>query len=226
MWPKMDVLGADIAGSIDKLGGLGYFGEIGIFFPQLITYGIYNDAAPLTLTGHDPISFIPTGNGNYQLKQDYPEAQRGTVVPSTPFAKYTIGIDYTFKNGFYVNFQYVHGFIDEFGAGVQGYAKAGAAIGDAPRIEQRIGEYLVPTIQMKFFSDQLLVQLAGAIKIPSVLDNEPKACAVINPLFEWAVWDATSLALGAFIFVGDHDTKFGDPAAGASEIYAKAKFTY
>jgi len=225
MWPRMDVLGADIAGSIDKLGGLGYFAEVGVFFPQEITYGIYNDGTG-TITGHDPVTFVKQMDGSYTTKQDYPEAQRGTVIPSTPFAKYTIGVDYTFKNGFYLNFQYVHGFIDEFGAGRQGYAKAGAAVGDAPRLEERIGEYLVPTLQMKFFSDQVLVQLAGAIKIPSILDVEKKSCAVVNPLVEWAVWDATSLALGAFIFIGDHDTKFGDPAAGASEIYAKAKFTY
>ena len=37
---------------------------------------------------------------------------------------------------------------------------------------------------------------------------------------------ATELSLGAFIFLGDRNTKFGDPAAGASEIFAKAKFTY
>src|SRR5262249_51949393 len=153
---------------------LGYFAEVGVFFPQLITYGIYNDGTG-SITGHDPVTFAKQADGSYNTVQTYPEAQRGTVIPSTPFAKYTIGIDYTFKNGFYLNFQDVHGFIDEFGAGVQGYAKAGAQIGDAPRLEQRIGEYLVPTLQMKFFSDQLMVQFAGAIKIPSVYDAEPKA---------------------------------------------------
>ena len=34
MWPKMDVVGADIAGSIEKLKGLGYWVEAALFFPQ------------------------------------------------------------------------------------------------------------------------------------------------------------------------------------------------
>ena len=37
---------------------------------------------------------------------------------------------------------------------------------------------------------------------------------------------ATELSVGAFVFLGDSSTKFGDPAAGASEVFAKAKFTY
>jgi hypothetical protein len=32
--------------------------------------------------------------------------------------------------------------------------------------------------------------------------------------------------VGSFLFLGDRHTKFGDPAAGASEIFVKARFTY
>jgi hypothetical protein len=40
------------------------------------------------------------------------------------------------------------------------------------------------------------------------------------------VWDAIELSLGAFVFLGDRSTKFGDPAVGASELFAKAGFTW
>jgi hypothetical protein len=61
---------------------------------------------------------------------------------------------------------------------------------------------------------------------PGHSTDSQKFTAVLFPQIAWAVWDATELSLGAFIFLGDRDTKFGDPAAGASEIFLKARFTY
>jgi uncharacterized protein DUF1302 len=228
MWPRVDVLGADIAGSFEKLKGLGYWAEVGVFFPQKITYGIYNEL----FGGHDPVTFQPNGmtdmNGNpkYNLITSYPEAQRGTVISSTPFVKLTAGVDFTWNKFLYSNLQYVYGFIDEFGSGQQCYARPGSMIGDAPRCEARIGHYLVVGSDLKLFSDQLLIRVFGAFKIPQVGDEDPKFAAVLFPQIAWAVWDATELSVGAFVFLGDRDTKFGDPAAGASEIFAKARFTY
>jgi hypothetical protein len=245
MWPRMHVLGFDVAGTSPQLGrfaGFGYWVEGAVIFPQKVEYGVYNDdpkfsvpsqhfacppPAPAgSVCAHDPVTFKPNGDGSYTTVQSYPEAMRGTVVPSTPFVKLTAGMDYSWNKYLYTNLQYVHGFIDEFGTGVQGFARPGAKIGDQPRLEQRLGEYLVAGADVKVFNDQLLLRFFGAFKVPSILDNEPKFTAVLFPQIAWAVWDATELTVGAFIFLGDHDTKFGDPAAGASEIFAKAKFTY
>jgi hypothetical protein len=228
MWPRMDVLGGDIAGSIEKLGGLGYWAEGAVYFPQEITYGVYNDNSVTSVSGHDPITFRPTplnpdgSSGPWQVVQSYPEARRGTVVPSTPFWKLTLGVDYSWNKYLYSNLQYVHGFIDEFGAGTNTYSDTAGNW----RSEQRLGEYLIVGSDLKLFSDQLLLRFFGAFKMPVVGDQNPKFTAVLFPQVAWAVWDATELSIGAFVFLGDRDTKFGDPAAGASEIFAKAKFTY
>jgi hypothetical protein len=229
MWPRMDVLGADLAGSIEKLKGLGWWVEAGLFFPQKITYGTYNDA----FGGHDPITFEDKGtkdaNGNelYQTHLTAPEFQRGTVIPSTPFLKLTAGADFTWNKYLYSNLQYVYGFIDEFGSGQQCYARPNPTLvfGDN-RCEARIGHYLVVGSDLKLFSDQLLIRFFGAFKVPQMGDEDPKFTAVLFPQIAWAVWDATELSVGAFVFLGDRDTKFGDPAAGASEIFMKARFTY
>lgn len=223
MWPREDVVGADIAGSIDKLGGMGYWVEGAVYFPQKITYGIYNDSSG----GHDPVTFVKSmiDPSQYAVKLGYPEGMRGTVIPSTPFVKLTAGVDYTFNKYLYGNFQYVHGFIDEFGAGKQCYATS-AQIGGNTRCEARIGEYLVVGSDLKLFHDQLLIRLFGAFKVPRIDDQDPRFTAVLFPQIAWAVWDATELSIGAFVFLGDTATKFGDPAAGASEIFAKARFTY
>lgn len=228
MWPREDVLGADLAGSIDALKGLGYWAEAGLYFPQKVTYGVYNEL----FGGHDPITFKPDGGKlkdgapTYTLLQTYPEGMRGTVVPSTPFVKVTAGVDYTWTKWLYSNLQYVHGFIDEFGAGQQCYAYKNAPIGATPRCEARIGHYLVVGSDIKLFSDQLLIRLFGAFKVPQMGDQDPKFTAVLFPQIAWAVWDATELSVGSFVFLGDHDTKFGDPAAGATELFVKARFTY
>ncbi|HEY2749524.1 MAG TPA: DUF1302 family protein [Polyangia bacterium] len=227
MWPREDVIGADIAGSIEKLKGLGYWVEAAVTIPQKITYGVYNDA----FGGHDPITFQPTGmkdadgNPTFITHITAPEYQRGTVIPSTPFLKLTAGIDYTWNKYLYSNLQYVYGFIDEFGAGKQCYARDSVTFNDY-RCEARIGHYLVVGSDLKLFSDQLLIRVFGAFKLPQVGDDDPKVTAVLFPQIAWAVWDATELSVGAFLFLGDRDTKFGDPAAGASEIFMKVRFTY
>jgi hypothetical protein len=224
MWPRMDVVGADLAGSVEKLHGLGYWLEAGLYFPQQVTYGVYNDS----MGGHDPITFTkdPATGVYNKIRTSAPEGDRGVVIPSTPFVKLTAGLDFSWNKYLYTNLQYVYGFIDEFGAGRQGYALPGAHVGDTPRMEARIGHYLVAGADVKLFSDQLLVRLFGAFKVPQIGDELPRFTAVLFPQLAWAVWDATELSLGAFVFLGDSASKFGDPAAGASEIFVKAKFTY
>jgi hypothetical protein len=230
MWPRMDVLGFDFAGAIEKLGGLGYWIEGAVTWPQHVTYGIYNDA----FGGHDPITF----NDMNQINIPYTESgKRPTVIPDTPFVKLTAGFDYSFNKYLYTNVQYVHGFIDEFGNGKTCFATT-TTVGGPIRCESRLGEYLVLGADLKFFSDALLIRFFGAFKLPHI-DDQPLPyaygglpagsmpfTAVLFPQIAWAVWDATELSIGAFVFLGDRASKFGDPSTGASEIFAKAKFTY
>jgi hypothetical protein len=228
-WPRVDVIGADLAGSIEKLKGLGYWLEAGLFLPQKVAYTVYND----NMGGHNLLTFQKNGTNPDTGEQLYKQIQFGppyydfpTVVPSTPFVKLTAGLDYSFSKYLYSNIQYVYGFIDEFGAGQTSYARPGAVIGDTPRREARIGHYLVLGSDLKLANDAVLIRFFGAFKVPQLGDDDPKFTAVLFPQIAWAVWDATELSLGAFVFLGDRDTKFGDPAAGASEIFAKARFTY
>jgi hypothetical protein len=225
MWPRMDVLGVDMAGSINKLGGLGYWIEAGLFFPQQINYGLYDDNPVTSLTGHDRLTFQKSSAGVWSLQKNI-NGVMPVVVPSTPFLKLTAGVDYSWNKYLYTNLQYVYGFIDEFGWGKQSYIRPGEGVGGLTRTEARIGHYLVAGADLKFFNDALLIRFFGAFKVPQIGDQSPSFTAVLFPQIAWAVWDATELSLGAFVFLGDSDTKFGDPASGASELFLKAKFTY
>jgi hypothetical protein len=222
MWPRMDVVGADIAGSIEKLRGLGYWAEAAVFFPQEVTYGLYNGS----FGGFDALTFnqSPTDPNAYSLQIGGTEGKRPTVVPSTPFVKSTIGFDLTINKYLYTNVQWVHGFIDEFGAGRA--IRPGVRVGAPPRTESGLGDYLVLGLDLKLLQEVLLIRVFGAFRIPHVDDQDPKFTAVLFPQLSWAVWDGTEISLGSFVFLGDRSTKFGDPAAGATEVFLKAKFTY
>ena len=131
----------------------------------------------------------------------------------------------------YLNLQYVHGFFDEFGAGYALHPPK--LLNDPLRKEQRIGDYMVAGLDLKLAGDTVLLRFFGVIKIPSVdvfhgfvFDQGFLPTAVLFPMLTYQVWDGTELAVGGFIFIGDRTSKFGDPAAGASEVFAKLKFTY
>jgi hypothetical protein len=89
IYPKMQVIGADFAGSI---GRVGFWGEGAIFIPDKVELSTFMQ----TQMGLQP---------------------QGTLIAldDKPYFRYVIGGDYTFKNGLYLNAQFLHGFIHERG---------------------------------------------------------------------------------------------------------------
>ncbi len=132
-------------------------------------------------------------------------------VPSTPFVKATFGLDYTFTRWLYVNAMYVRGFFDEF--------------------NDRYGvhNYVVAAAELKFLDDALQLRLSGVL-------NVDDSSNVANPQLTWVAVPGFELIAGAFVFGGStrpRDTldygarsKFGQKAAGRSEAYVKARFTW
>ena len=143
-----------------------------------------------------------------------------------------VGGDLSVGRHTYFNLQYLHGFIDEFGTGSAVHPKVDPTNPDeVPRIDRRIGDYVVAGGDLKLASDTLLLRLFAIVKLPSVdlatgAFDDYKFTGVLFPQLDWTVWEGTDLLLGAFVFLGDRSTKFGDPAAGASELFAKARFCY
>lgn len=248
VYPRMDVLGFDIAGTIPKLAGMGYWIEGAVIFPQEVTYALYKDAGMLHQEERfTPVAWDPEspraakaepwdigGSGNY-LKT--PPGMRPLINSTQPFAKLTIGGDLSIGSHVYVNIQYVHGFFDEFGAGWnfrRGWDSAAKDYLDplSPRKEQRIGDYIVGGIDVKLLSDTLLLRLFTVWKLPS-LDwfgtwkfDDYLFTAVVFPQLAWQVWDGTELTLGGLAFLGGPTTKFGDPSTGASEVFLRVRFNY
>lgn len=107
-YPRMDVIGLNMAGEIPLPGGvpgLGYRLEAAMNFPGEMGMALTQDPLDLPL--------IPQPGGTYP----YPEGTNNLVLDKRPFAKWTLGLDYSFGSKVYTNMQWVHGFADEWGAG-------------------------------------------------------------------------------------------------------------
>lgn len=233
VYPRMDVVGVEMAGSIEKLAGMGYWIEAAVFFPGEVTMAIYD--AITSPNNPRPLEYVQDpASGRYLRESRDPgtQVERPVVVEKTPFVKATVGIDHTIAGKAYFNFQYVHGFIDEFGAGRAARPRRDSInLKEDPRVEARLGDYLVAGVDIKTLGDRLLFRFFGVLKLPSVdlttrLWDNYAPTGVLFPQIIWTVWDATELMVGGFVMLGDRSTKFGDPAAGASEVFMKARVSF
>ncbi len=235
VYPRMDVLGLEMAGSVSRLGGIGYWIEAAVYFPGEVTMALYDAITATDKNRPRPMEYVLDPNIGRYIRKTYEPgtaASRPVVVESTPFVKATVGADYTLAEHVYINLQYVHGFIDEFGAGRAARPRRDStSLKDAPRVEARVGDYFVGGVDIKTLRERLILRLFGVIKIPSIdlesrMWDDYTPTGVLFPQLIWSVFDGTELMAGAFIMLGDRSSKFGDPAAGGSEIFVKAKVSF
>ncbi len=180
MYPKMHVYGLNMTGEIGWLKALseklfnavGYRLEAALIVPQQTTFRVDNGAFSLGGFETAPGEFDYDGDGQ-------PGGKPPVLVDGRPFAKWTLGLDYTFNEHVYVNAQWVHGLVDEFGAGdyVLGASSiegdktsqlqclalqfAGGCANKFPREYQRarIGDFLVAGLDYKAMQQKLLLRL-------------------------------------------------------------------
>ncbi len=174
-YPRMHVLGFNMTGEFK----IGYRIEAAVIFPEAVHNRVTTHDIQFSTGIGDPI----TQDGPYP----FPNENSDLVVDSRPFAKWVVGIDYTFGKHVYLNAQWVHGFPDEFGAGdwmqpgtVTRAAglRQGAKFGDCVTInfadfsrqvdgtkcaheylKPRIGDYLVLGLDVNFAAQRGLFRL-------------------------------------------------------------------
>jgi hypothetical protein len=178
-YPRMHVYGLNAAGEIpldwiaETLAGLGYRFEGALVVPSRSTLKITNDALALE---------IPQPAGEYDYDADgTPGGPEPAVVKPTPFLKWTVGLDYTLGENIYVNAQWVHGLMDEYGAGdfiSEGYAVRSSSVTSSDIdtitkcallkdgttcaqevLRNRLGDYIVIGVDYKFLNDNALLRL-------------------------------------------------------------------
>ncbi len=118
-YPAMQVLGYNMAGEVNpffflkNVAPLGYRIEAALIFPEKVRTTLTQDAiafGPLV----QPAGEYDYGN---DTPLDGPNGGRPVVLDDEPFAKWVVGLDYTFGKHLMLNGQWVHGMLDEMGAG-------------------------------------------------------------------------------------------------------------
>lgn len=199
-FPRFWMLGFNATGELpnplslisDKIKGIGYRLEFGMFFPQAMSAAVIQQ----DLDFGNGIS-LPSG------EYPYPGGQRPNSVDATPFPKWVIGLDYTFTSNVYLNVQWVHGLVNEFGAGglfSDGVAvRSGGFVGDQLKVgtcatkvvaaaggqdqdfsdcayeltRPRIGDYLVAGLDLKFLDQKGLLRIFLLLDLVGVTEDRP-----------------------------------------------------
>ncbi len=278
IYPKMKVIGFNMAGEIpldwisNSLLGLGYRIELGVYFPEKTDYTITK--GDIDLFG-DPNLIQPGGEYDYRLG-----GRRPLIVDDTPFAKWVLGLDYTFGPHVMLNLMWVHGMPDEFGAGDflnQGYVvRQSQVTTDDPRgcffdnfdifdpdpesaaataasvcgqryvkevLRPRIGDYAVMGVDFKFGDDRALLRLFAIWDVSGYYESYYDEAAgkrvrkymslfdggfsmILFPEFNYNFKNGFELGCGALLQLGNRYTKFGDPSAGGSLIWTRARYSF
>jgi hypothetical protein len=164
-FPRYHIFGADLAGS---LGSAGIWSEAALFIPR-------NDIVLTT---------------EYIVADDIIATTDSVVMKKEPFVKFVIGSDYTFRNGLYLNLQYLRGFIHERGKG-------------------NMNDYLMIAMERNIWRDHLLVKpLAGGAVISDWEDPANNYALIYSPEITYNGIDNFEISLGCFIFDGKGENLF------------------
>jgi len=164
-FPKLNVIGADLAGEFLSIG---FWGEGAVFLPD--------EESVLSITTPGP--------------QGMPQTEKQTVLKDEAYFKYTVGLDYSFKDGIYVNAQYMHGFFHERG-------------------RENLQDYIVARVEKEFFDEELKVALNGGVEIKQFDDIKNNIGYIITPELTLKPADSVEIALGTFLLDGKEGTLFG-----------------
>ncbi|CUT00123.1 DUF1302 family protein [Candidatus Chrysopegis kryptomonas] len=181
IFPKMKIVGFDFAGD---LGGVGVWGEAGVFFPEKVVfeYVLYRLGSESIIYSSD-------------------------ILEEKNYTRFVLGMDYSFKNGVYLNMQYLHGFLHERGRG-------------------NLRNYLVFNVEKKFFDDKLKFNfLSGGIEFKRLSDVRNNYAFIYNPQISYSPIDNFEFSLGGRLIDGKGRTMFGR-IKDRDEVYLRVKYSF
>ena len=167
---RTHIFGADMAGSI---GGVGVWAEVAAFLPD-------NEV----IMTNDLSALFP--------ESPVPVIQDTTVLKKEIFTKFVLGADYNFANGAYLNFQYMHGFVNERG-------------------RDALNDYFFIRFEKKFFDDQLkLIPVSGGYIVSDWGDIKNNYAIVYVPEISYMATDNAEISLSVALFDGKGDNIFAN----------------
>ncbi len=128
------------------------------------------------------------------------------VLSDEPYLKYTLGMDYTFKTGIYLEAQYVHGFFTETGRG-------------------NLNDFLIAEIERKFLNDDLTLTLVGGLEVQDLEDIRDSYGTALVPEVSYRPLDNLELTLGWYLFDGKNGTLLGG-IRDQDQVYFEVKYSF
>ena len=178
VYPKRHIVGADMAGTIFDVG---IWAEAAVFFPEKIM--MTTDLSALGMGIHE-----------------------STALDDEPYVKYVIGADYTFRNGIYINGQYLHGFIHERG-------------------KDNLEDYFMFGIEKKLFDDKLKPTISGGVEVKDFKDFKNNYALILSPEIAYYPVDNAEVILGVRWIEGKVTTAFGR-VKDNDELYIRVKYSF
>lgn len=175
IYPRHDIAGIDLAGS---LGNVGVWVEAAVFFPEKIKMAS---------------DFSSFGMG----------IQETTVLNDDAFVKYLVGADYTFKNGIYMNSQFLHGFFHERGDDLK--------------------NYLVFGLECQVLPEKLMIPFGIIIETDNF--HKSDSAWIISPGIAFRPVSNAEITFGIRLIDGAADTTFGKLKEN-DEIFLKVKYAF
>jgi len=177
--PRMRVLGADMA---TEWRGVGLWGEGAVVFPE-------------------QIELITDIVANVDSVRD-----RVVALEGRPYATWTLGGEYTFPGGWYLNLQWAHGLFLERGA-------------DA------LHDYFVGKLERRLNRETVTLALKGVVEVARWWDPSDHLGIGVLPEVVYAPVDNVDVSLGAFIVGGGSATLFGS-WGDADQVYLRVKASF
>lgn len=128
------------------------------------------------------------------------------IQSSESYVKYTLGLDYTFGNGIYLEAQFVHGFFTERGS-------------------ENLHDYLIASIEKRFLNDELKLSLGGALEVKDMENVNDDYGTGLFPGVTYYPVDNLELTAGAFLLGGERGTLFGS-WKDLDQVYFKVKASF
>jgi hypothetical protein len=113
------------------------------------------------------------------------------ILSDEPYLKYTIGMDYTFDSGIYLEAQYVRGFFTERG-------------------RDDLSTFLLVGIEKNFLNDDLTLSLTGGPGVKDLNEIKDSYGTALVPEISYRPYDNLELTMGMYLFGGKSGNLFGD----------------
>jgi hypothetical protein len=113
------------------------------------------------------------------------------LLSDEPYLKYTIGMDYTFKNGIYLQGQYAHGFFTERGRG-------------------NLSNLLLVNVERKFLNNDLTLSLYGGSAVEDLDKIKDSYGTILVPEASYRPYENLELSMRLYLFDGKMGTLFGN----------------